>query len=363
MSVKKPCGRCEVLPARPFSKGRLLLSFPLGHSSGKFSRLIEQQGCPIAAEGDAVSVAVDDAQLHRLVGAMKEMFAPNEMRDTKVLLLDDGEAVDSGAWTRVESLERLSGRVSGEWVKRLLAEDRLTSVFHPILSLTDPLEIFAYECLMRGKSPDGVIGPGQILEAARDADIMFFLDRAARITAIREAAKYGVRANLFINFTPTSIYDPAFCLRTTVAEVEKAGMQHEQVIFEVIESDHIADVGQLRKILDFYRDNGFRVALDDLGAGFSSLNLLHQLKPDFVKLDMALIREVHTDPYKAVIAAKLIETAKALDIQVVAEGVEKAGELDWLRRHGADYVQGFYFTKPGSPPPLPDPTRLTTRPA
>lgn len=361
MTAKNPCGRCEVLPARQFSKGRLLLSFPLGHSSGKFSRLIEQQGFTITTEGDALSVAVSDAQLNLLVNAIKDAFAPNEMRDTKVLLLDENELIDFGSWARVESLERLSGKLSGEWVKRLLAEDRLTSVFHPILSMTDPLEVFAYECLMRGKSPEGVVGPAQILDAARDADIMFFLDRAARITAIREAAKHGIKANLFINFTPTSIYDPAFCLRTTVAEAEKAGMKHEQIIFEVIESDHIADVDQLRKILDYYRNNGFRVALDDLGAGFASLNLLHQLKPDFVKLDMALVREVHTDPYKAVIAAKLIETAKALDILVVAEGVEKAGELDWLRSHGADYVQGFYFAKPESPPPLPDPTRLKTR--
>lgn len=76
------------------------------------------------------------------------------------------------------------------------------------------------------------------------------------------------------------------------------------------------------------------------------------------KLKKDLIREVHTAPYKAVIASKLIETAKAHGVLAVAEGVEKAGELDWLRSHGTDQVQGFYFSKPGSPPPHPDPVPL-----
>jgi EAL domain-containing protein (putative c-di-GMP-specific phosphodiesterase class I) len=101
--------------------------------------------------------------------------------------------------------------------------------------------------------------------------------------------------------------------------------------------------------LRFYRDAGFRVALDDVGAGYSSLNLLHQLRPDFVKLDMDLIRGVDGDPYKALIAGKIIEIATALGIETIAEGIETPGELEWAQTNGATYAQGFGIARPGVP--------------
>ena len=102
-----------------------------------------------------------------------------------------------------------------------------------------------------------------------------------------------------------------------------------------------------------YRDAGFKVALDDLGSGFSSLNLLTMLCPDFIKLDMGLIRDVDSHPVKATIALKLLEAARELGIATIAEGVETLAEWAWVRDHGADYVQGYLFARPGSPPPAP----------
>jgi EAL domain-containing protein (putative c-di-GMP-specific phosphodiesterase class I) len=95
------------------------------------------------------------------------------------------------------------------------------------------------------------------------------------------------------------------------------------------------------------------VALDDLGAGFSSLNLLTELRPDFVKMDMHLIRGVDQNDYKARILGSLIDLAHKLEIPVVAEGVETVAEWQWLRAAGADLVQGYLFAKPGAEPPLP----------
>lgn len=99
-----------------------------------------------------------------------------------------------------------------------------------------------------------------------------------------------------------------------------------------------------------YRAAGFKVALDDLGAGFSSLNLLQALRPDFVKLDIALVTGIDRDPFKAVLAGKLIEAARAFDMLVVAEGVETEAEYHWLRDHGAHLWQGFYFARPAAVP-------------
>jgi len=112
-------------------------------------------------------------------------------------------------------------------------------------------------------------------------------------------------------------------------------------------------VAHLVSILQTYRDAGFRIALDDLGAGFSSLDLLGKLRPDFIKLDRALLQDVESDRFKATIAQKLLETARALDIATVVEGIEHPGQWEWARDHGATYAQGFLFALPASPPPVP----------
>ena len=191
-------------------------------------------------------------------------------------------------------------------------------------------------------------------EVARASDVLFHLDRAARLQAIRGAVEAGISSRIFINFNPTSLYDPASCLRTTIAAVQEANIEPGRIIFEVVESDRAPY--DLNRIFAVYRDAGFRVALDDLGAGYGSLNLLGTLKPDFVKLDMALIRDVDRDPYKAGITAKLIEMAQR-------SGDQHRGRRDrdprGIRlgrdRQGVDFVQGYLLARPACPPPLPRP--------
>jgi EAL domain-containing protein (putative c-di-GMP-specific phosphodiesterase class I) len=231
----------------------------------------------------------------------------------------------------------------------MLSEGRLTSHFQPIVRVEAPKEIYAQECLLRGISVDGdIISPGSIFEAARDNDMLFQVDLAARLAAVRQAVRHGIEDNLFVNFTPKSIYDPKFCLRSTVQSVDKSSQDHERVVFEVTETEQAGDVEHLRNIVDYYREQGFRVALDDMGSGYSSLNLIHRLRPDFIKLDMQLIRGVDDDPYKAVVAQKVLEMAQSLDVETIVEGVETREELEWDR--GATYAQGYLIARPASPP-------------
>lgn len=236
-----------------------------------------------------------------------------------------------------------------------MREERLTTHFQPIVEAGDPGgEVFAYECLLRGLDADGdLVNPGDMFEEAEAAGLLFNLDREARVTAIRRAAEYGVESNIFINFNPTSIYDPTYCLRSTMKVFEEVELRPEKVVFEITEGQRVKDVRDLLNIVDFYRDAGFRIALDDLGAGYNSLSLLSKLRPDFVKLDIDLVRDVGVDPYKTKVADKILEMANSLNVAVVAEGVESVQEYDWLNEHGADYLQGYLFARPASPPPLP----------
>jgi EAL domain-containing protein (putative c-di-GMP-specific phosphodiesterase class I) len=195
-----------------------------------------------------------------------------------------------------------------------------------------------------------LIYPDRLFGTARRSQLLFHLDRATRLAAIQGASEHAVSIPIFINFNPNSVYDPDFCLRSTVQAVEEAGLAPEAVVFEVVESEEIQDVEHLTRIMEYYRSAGFRVALDDLGAGYGSLSLLTRLRPDFVKIDMELIRGVDSDPYRAQIASKLLELAHDLKTFTVAEGVETEAEWSWCRNHGADYAQGYLFGRPACPP-------------
>ncbi len=252
---------------------------------------------------------------------------------------------------RVNSLTHLLAQTMGRWLVDLLANRQLLTLFQPIVYTDDPEHVLGYECLVRGIGQDGkLIGPETLYQTARHAGLLYHLDRAARLHHIAAAQRRELRTKVFINFTPSSIYDPEFCLQSTLAAIRHADIPAENFIFEVVESYYIADVPRLPQILDCYRKAGCRVALDDVGAGYNSLNLLSMLRPDYIKLDMQLMRGIDADPYKGEIVAKLIELAHNLKVQVIAEGIETAGEWNWAETHGADFAQGYLFGRPQPEP-------------
>jgi EAL domain-containing protein (putative c-di-GMP-specific phosphodiesterase class I) len=151
---------------------------------------------------------------------------------------------------------------------------------------------------------------------------------------------------VFINFSPAAIQDPEAHLAATVQAIEEAKLPRDRVVFEVVEADRFGDAPLLDEVLGGYRRAGFRVALDDLGAGWSTLNLVHRLRPDFIKLDKELIRGVHQDPVKGLIASHLLEIGREMGIGTIVEGIEVSEELAWVREHDADFVQGYLVGRP-----------------
>lgn len=346
------CQRCEMLRPAIVGPGTLHLRLPLSHSLGKVLAFLKHSTWQHQAGTDGmVSIEVPHEDVLPLVLLLLDVLTPLEQTDVRAIFHPLGKVMQIGDYFDTSSLHDFVAKVQSSWLVSMLREQRITSVFQPIVySLCGC--VLGYECLMRGNEDDQIVSPGRMLQVATGADLLFQLDLEARRAAIREAARHNITDKIFINFTPSAIYDPTFCLRSTVAHMDDVGIKHDQVVFEVIESDKVHDSTHLKNICDHYRDMGFEIALDDLGSGYASLNLLHELRPNYIKLDMKLIRGVHLDPYKAMIAQKLIETAQALSIKTIAEGVEDEGEFVWAQEHGADYVQGYYIAKPGSPPPL-----------
>ncbi len=351
----RPCGQCEVLPPPLPEHVTLFLAPPLSHTAGTVRRVLRDTGATVdTGDDELLRVDIAPGELGPVLDALLARLTAAEQTDTRTLLVAAGETPAIHDIVQARSLRALAATARADWLVDLLRDGRLTTHLQPIVRSAAPAEVFGYECLMRGQAPNGeLIPPGIMYAAATDARLLFQLDLAARLAAIRTAHRQGITSRIFINFVPTSIYDPAFCLRSTVRAIEAAGIPPEQVVFEAVESEEVRDTSHLLNVLSYYRDAGFQVALDDLGSGYGSLALLTQLRPDFVKLDMALIRDVDQDPFKAILASKLLEAAQACGIQTVAEGVETVGEWRWLRDHGADFAQGYLFARPADPAPLP----------
>lgn len=345
-------GSCEALPARITGPGTLHLRFPSAHSLVKAQRLAGSFGLQYSHTCGTLSISVPHNDMTPFVLALRDALQPLERADVRVIFQALGRVVRLEDFLEVDSLDTFLTRLQGTWLIDMMQQDRLTSVFQPIVHCVDSSRVFAYECLLRGFEGDSVVCPDRLLGAARGLGFLQHLDLWARNLALHGAASHGISNKIFINFTPTALHSPLHCLRTTAATVDELGLAREQIVFEITEGECIHDVAHLCETLDHYRDCGFGVALDDLGSGYASLNLLGCLRPDYVKLDQGLVRGVDSDNYKGLIARKLLETARELHIETVAEGVECESEYSWLQQHGADYVQGFHFAIPASPPPL-----------
>ena len=334
------------------TKGTLFLKLPAVHTFATLRDYFSRAAVPFTEpHPEMIAVPLVPGRLNQLSYDLSMLLSPVELQECRTLVVGPGIVPTLSELPHTQSLSALIGRVQAEWLVDLLQQGRLVTHYQPIIPCKVPEHVFGYEALLRGVDHDGtLIPPSVIFGVAKSAELLSHLDRAARFAAIRGAVEHKLHAKLFINFIPTAIYDPAFSLSATVREIERIRMDPSRIVFEVVENEQVPDIDRLLRILDFYRDAGFLVALDDLGAGYSSLTLLTRLKPDFVKLDTELVRDVDSDHYKANIAVKLLELAQSLGIQTIAEGVETRGEWQWLTENHCDFVQGFFFGRPASIP-------------
>ena len=355
------CERCARVPVIAQGAGRVLLHVPVRHMRARVTSALDACGEPWSTEGDDRSggrlYAVTTSDVEACARALLPRLSGEELVVIRAMFEPTGTRASPADYVASRPVGTLLERTRQRWLGELLDERRLLTHFQPIVDAGGEHAIFGFECLMRGlRSRDdaaaGLIYPDQLLSAARDADLLFQLDLAARLAAITGASRHGIREAVFINFSPAAIYDPAFCLRSTIAAIGEVGLRPEQIVFEVTETEKVpTSTAHLLNILDQYRRAGFRVALDDVGSGYSSLVLIGDIRPDFVKLDKELTFGAVSDPFRAVIAEKLIEAALRTGMGVVAEGIETAAAAEWFRSRGVPYLQGYYFARPAAIPP------------
>jgi EAL domain-containing protein (putative c-di-GMP-specific phosphodiesterase class I) len=217
-----------------------------------------------------------------------------------------------------------------------------TMAFQPIVDIRDRT-VFAYEALVRGR--DGA-GAASVL-AQVTAENMYRFDQACRTKAVELASRLGVECYLSINFMPNAIYEPATCIRTTLAAAKEFDFPLDHLIFEVSEREDAVDRAHLTKILKDYSQRGFKTAIDDFGAGYAGLGLLVDFQPHFIKIDMSLLRGIDADPVRQAVVTRLIQMCRDLGVDVIAEGIETLAEYEWFLTTDVRYAQGYLFARPG----------------
>jgi EAL domain-containing protein (putative c-di-GMP-specific phosphodiesterase class I) len=270
-------------------------------------------------------------------------FAQNKLSEREALDIRITRSL-TAAMMNAPRLSEWTQHTDTSWFDRALEADQFTTYFQPIVDYRTG-QPYAHECLIRLHG-DRLYNGGEIMEAAVSRGRIHVFDSYARRLSIRCAGRESLRGSkIFVNFMPSSIYDPAFCMKSTLAEMENTGLQPGDVVFEVVESDGIADRRHLRKICDYYHEHGFGFALDDVGTGSNSLQMMCDLNPDYIKIDKSLIRGVYEPMYRSTIQ-KIIELAVEYKIQVIAEGMEDAESAALLARLGINLMQGYYFGRP-----------------
>ena len=344
-----PCQKCDSVQSYKLSGNyNLNILPPRGHCFTKLVKSLESKNIKYQIDKDQIiSIDSNEHEISGLSRVFEAALNEVELEDTKAVLLPlNRDKTFFNALSNTSSLKTVIGMCSSQWLTEIIENKKLTTHCQPILD-SQELKPMGFECLLRGETGTDVVSPNVLFNAAKKSEMMFLLDKNARLTHISNINKISTKdKKVFINFNPTAIYDPLYCLSTTNKALKDTKIEPSQIVFEVIESDEVRDKAHLLKIINFYREQGYGVALDDLGSGYSSLNLLTELEPDYIKLDQHLVSDIHKTEIKQVLMEKICEMAQKLNIKVICEGIESEDELSVVKRFDVDYYQGYLFKKP-----------------
>ncbi len=232
----------------------------------------------------------------------------------------------------------------------ILTQSGLHSLFQPIICLSER-RILGYEALSRGPSNSPLHSPIALFAVARQAGRLSELEIACRESACRRFNEQQLPGKLFLNVSPESLLEAAHQPGRTLQLLDDFGIPPSQVVIELTEQTPTDDFELLQPALHHCRALGFSIALDDLGAGYSSWRLWSELRPDYVTIDRHFIDGIHQDALKREFVGSILQIAKASRAQVIAEGIELPEELAVLTEMGVDLVQGYLLCRPQEHPP------------
>ena len=234
-------------------------------------------------------------------------------------------------------------------LRRILAAESIRVRYQPILRLDDG-QVHGFEALSAGPQGDIFENPEMLFSFAEETDQIVDLERLCRTASIRGAASVGPERRLFLNTSARGVLDPEFLSPDLLEQARLVGLAPENLVVEITERVAITSNRDFRRAVDRLRETGVRFAIDDVGAGYSSLQTVAEIEPNYLKFDLSLVRDIHQSRIKRNLLESLVSLADKIEAEVIAEGVEQVEEYRTLRALDVPYGQGYLF---GPPTPMP----------
>ncbi len=222
---------------------------------------------------------------------------------------------------------------------------RLGAQFQPIVDLRDGM-VLGYEALIRGPKGQSLRRFGQMFHVASKASVVAWFDLACQEQCFARAAAVGLRKLLFVNMDAAGLAFLGLHERTLATRAREAGLDPAQIVIEITERQAVEDFPKLVQYIAGLREEGFKIAIDDAGAGYNSLYTIAELRPDYVKIDRALVRNLEVRGERRALLAAMAQYARRIGTAVLAEGAETREELATLIDLGITYGQGYLMGKP-----------------
>ncbi len=239
------------------------------------------------------------------------------------------------------------------FLHEVLERRLIHAVYQPVIWLPEST-VLGYEALSRVPT-DKFNTITDLFKAAYENNSIWRLERLCREKAFQGIVN-GLRPNeyLFLNVEPDSIHDPQRQSQETMELLRKANLTPDRIVLEMTERSEVSDFTAFRKTLKYFQDQGFKMAIDDVGSAYSGLKSIAEVAPDYIKIDMSLIRDIHNRQIKRELLSTIFRFSQTTGIRLIAEGVEVEAELKTLIEIGVEFVQGYLFSRPAAPIPRPD---------
>jgi EAL domain-containing protein (putative c-di-GMP-specific phosphodiesterase class I) len=244
------------------------------------------------------------------------------------------------------------GREHAVNLKRVLHEGRLRTVYQAVVDLGER-KILGYEALTRVPQTHFQT-PDLLFRAAHKNGVLWKLERLTRQCALEALPPLEPNQLLFLNVEPDSIHDPELSGERFLKNLDEVGLNPGRVVLEVTEHVAVKDFAAFRVALERFRSLGFRLAMDDVGSGYAGLQAIAEMSPEYLKVDMTLVRDMHRHPIKRELIRTIRRFTERTGSLLVAEGVESVEELDSLAEAGVRCAQGYLFSRPASRPQQPN---------
>lgn len=227
----------------------------------------------------------------------------------------------------------------------ILQNKKIKSLYQPIVNLKNA-SVLGYEALSRGPMGSKYYSPLALIETALSEGCLWELELLFRQSALEGMHALPDNPFVFINVDPNVIKSPDYKTGITREYLKELGAEHVSLVFEITERTAIVDYASFQTLTDNYKSQGYLIAMDDVGSGYSGLKTMNEVRPNFVKIDMDLIRNIDKDVFKQALIRAFVDATSSTGIHLVAEGIETKEELKTLIFLGVEFGQGYFLKKP-----------------